>query len=201
LRILDASPGKKLRCPKCQKIFAVPAEDKPTKAEVVEVVDEVIEAAVDDAPRIVHCPKCDKALRVRGAAGKKLRCPKCQKIFAAPADDPEVIEDVQEVVEDVIDEAVDDEDERDEVRRKSRWHPCPKCDSDRIKKVKFTFWGSFLGPALLAHVRCQDCGCTFNGRSGRSNLIPAILFVSVPVAGIGALLYWAYTMLVQRGQL
>ena len=155
-------------------------------------------------PRTIPCPHCDKSLRIGdAAAGKKMRCPKCQKIFVAPADDPEVIEDVQEVVEEVIDEAADDEpeDERDSRRRKPRWHPCPKCDSERIKKVKFTFWGSFLGPALLAHVRCQDCGCTFNGRSGRSNLIPAILFVSVPVAGIAALAYWAYTILVQRGQL
>ena len=97
----------------------------------------------------------------------------------------------------------DDNDHNDQRGRPrhSHWRPCPKCGGDRIPKVRFTMWGSFLGPALLAHVRCQDCGCKFNGRSGRSNLIPIILFVSVPLSVIAGLVYWAYTILVERGYL
>jgi hypothetical protein len=54
--------------------------------------------------------------------------------------------------------------------------------------VTWTFWGSFYGPALLTHVRCRECGGTYNGRTGGSNLIPAILFVTVALVLICVML-------------
>jgi hypothetical protein len=46
--------------------------------------------------------------------------------------------------------------------------------------VAFTWWGSVYGPAMFCHVRCRDCGYAYNGRTGRSNLIPAVIFVTIP---------------------
>ena len=217
LRVRNATPGKKLRCPKCQKVFPVPAPKPGKKADVVEVVEEVA-----DEPKLIPCPKCATKLRVRDAApGKKLRCSKCQKVFEIPADEEEaaMVEEVVEEVEPVDDEDEDerddrrrrggnnrdrrrrdeDEDEEDDRPRQSEWEPCPKCDSERIKKVKWTVWGSFYGPALLSHVRCQDCGYAYNGRSGRSNVVPAILFISVPLAVIAGLLVWVFFIFRGRG--
>jgi hypothetical protein len=47
--------------------------------------------------------------------------------------------------------------------------------------VAWTAWGSYYGPALFAHVRCPVCDHTYNGKTGRSNLMPAIIFVAVPI--------------------
>ena len=65
------------------------------------------------------------------------------------------------------------------------YQPCPKCTSARIKKVGFTWWGGALGPALISHVKCEDCGTTFNGKTGKSNT-GAIIIYSV-VTGVIAL--------------
>jgi hypothetical protein len=53
--------------------------------------------------------------------------------------------------------------------------------------VTWTIWGSFYGPALFNHVRCPECRYAYNGRSGRSNLVPAIFFVTIPAILIAAI--------------
>jgi hypothetical protein len=59
-----------------------------------------------------------------------------------------------------------------------------------------TIWGSFYGPAVLHHVQCLSCGNKYNGRSGRSNLVPAAIFLLVPLVLILAivvgLLVWLW---------
>src|SRR5262249_3435469 len=76
-----------------------------------------------------------------------------------------------------------DEDERDEEedRPRSRWKPCPRCDARGARRVTWTPWGSFYGPALFSHVRCRECGYAYNGRTGGSNLHWAIIFGMVPL--------------------
>jgi predicted RNA-binding Zn-ribbon protein involved in translation (DUF1610 family) len=85
------------------------------------------------------------------------------------------------------------EDEDDDELGRSYFRPCPRCGRSGAKRVVFTFWGSFYGPALLTHVRCPACGCAYNGRTGRSNLPWAIAFVTVPLllilAIIGGLIF------------
>jgi predicted RNA-binding Zn-ribbon protein involved in translation (DUF1610 family) len=86
---------------------------------------------------------------------------------------------------------------RDRGGKKS-YKPCPQCGATGAKRVLWTAWGSFYGPAMFTHVRCPECGYKYNGRSGRSNLIPAIIFVTVPLLGILGILGGIVYMLVSR---
>lgn len=54
--------------------------------------------------------------------------------------------------------------------------PCPKCGSTSAKKVNYTWWGGFIGPKMFNHVRCTQCHTTYNARTGRSNVLPVIIY-------------------------
>lgn len=43
---------------------------------------------------------------------------------------------------------------------------CPKCRSNRSKKVIFTWWGLIFGGGILAHKKCKYCGTEYNGKTG-----------------------------------
>jgi predicted RNA-binding Zn-ribbon protein involved in translation (DUF1610 family) len=75
---------------------------------------------------------------------------------------------------------VEDEEDEDQLGR-TYFKKCPRCGAGGAQRVVFTFWGSFYGPALFTHVRCPDCGYAYNGRTGRSNLLPAVVFVTIPL--------------------
>ncbi len=60
---------------------------------------------------------------------------------------------------------------------------CPTCSSTRATKVGFTWWGGVLGPALLTHVKCPNCGTKYNGKTGASNT-GAIIVYSVVLGAI-----------------
>jgi DNA-directed RNA polymerase subunit M/transcription elongation factor TFIIS len=140
---------------------------------------------------VIHCPECQAPIRVREEqAGKKIRCPKCQAAFRVPADQN------ADAVTKIVDEG---DDEQRSAHGRKQYAACPKCGAEDPKRIKWTAWGSFYGPALLCHVRCRECGHAYNGRSGRSNLIPAILFVSLPLAVIAGLLIWVFMVLRERG--
>lgn len=47
--------------------------------------------------------------------------------------------------------------------------PCPKCGAADPKLLRFTWWGGALGPKMLTHVKCQNCGHKYNGKSGNNN--------------------------------
>jgi DNA-directed RNA polymerase subunit RPC12/RpoP len=89
-------------------------------------------------------------------------------------------------------------DEDEEEQTYAEYVPCPRCGARRSERVVFTFWGSFYGPALLTPVQCPKCYYKYNGKTGRSNLIPAIIFVLVPLvlifAVIGGLIFLAISM-------
>src|SRR5205823_13616363 len=75
---------------------------------------------------------------------------------------------------------------------------CTRCGACGAERVVFTFWGSFYGPALFTHVQCPKCYYKYNGKTGRSNLIPAIIFVLVPLllilAVIGGVIFLAISL-------
>lgn len=70
--------------------------------------------------------------------------------------------------------------------------PCPACLSTDCRKVTFTWWGGLVGPRLFHHTKCQDCGTTFNGQTGKSNTIPIAIYVAVSiVVTVGLLVMFA----------
>ena len=60
--------------------------------------------------------------------------------------------------------------------------PCPNCGQSNSQKVSFTWWGGALGPRLFTHVKCQNCGTEYNGKTGKSNQsIPLLYFLGTVV--------------------
>lgn len=57
--------------------------------------------------------------------------------------------------------------------------PCPKCKATNPEKVNYTWWGGFLGPKLLCHVRCTQCKTVYNGRIGNSNYSKVIIYIII----------------------
>ena len=76
--------------------------------------------------------------------------------------------------------------------------PCPSCRCPYAKRVGFTWWGGVLGPKMLTHVKCIQCGQAYNGKTGKSNdtAIAIYLVVSLvigAVIGIGLGVAMAFT--------
>jgi uncharacterized paraquat-inducible protein A len=157
----------------------------------------------------VTCPNCDYELRLRDElAGKKIRCPKCQGSLQVPEDDVAEEEEAPRRRSDkgVVasrrshraeeDEAEEEPQEEERPRKKGRkedWEPCPECDAENPKRVKFTWWGSFYFTKLLHQVKCRECGCQYNGRTGGSNVLWAILIPGISlllIGGVVATLLW-----------
>ena len=179
----------------------------------------------------VKCDQCSGTIRVRDEyAGRKMKCPRCANVISIPtagavkskgsstatvADKktkscPKCGKTVLASAErcrfcraDLTAAEKDSEAaERPGKKKKhSKYKPCPQCKAVGAKPVKWTAWGSFYGPALLTHVRCPFCGFAYNGKTGRSNLIPAIFFVAIPLAGLLVLIYFIVHILRSRGHL
>ncbi len=176
LRIQDEFAGMKMRCPRCGGTFT-PGEAllEATPVESVTTAPHTPNAdAKRPAPREEEepCPECGEMNRARA---------KCCRYCKTWLEDEE--DDVQ-------------------VRRGGQWVPCPRCGARGAKRVTWTFWGSFYGPALFNHVRCPQCRYAYNGKTGGSNLVIAILFVSVPAFLIfiilGCLGFVIYNTMSQR---
>ncbi len=95
--------------------------------------------------------------------------------------------------------------ERDEaapIPKAGSFKPCAAALGGREDaascRVLFTPWGSFYGPALFNHVRCPECRHAYNGRSGGSNLIPAILFVAIPLLLMAAIIVYMAMLIIPR---
>lgn len=43
---------------------------------------------------------------------------------------------------------------------------CPRCGSNDIHKVEYSWWGGIIGSALVHQVRCKKCGKTYDGVTG-----------------------------------
>ena len=60
-----------------------------------------------------------------------------------------------------------------------QYAPCPNCGQSNAKKVGYTWWGGALGPNMFTHVKCQNCGTQYNGKTGKSNQTNIILYFVV----------------------
>jgi hypothetical protein len=197
LKVPGQFAGKKVKCPKCATVIAVPAGDG----------EEFM--AVEVKPE--H--------RVKQGPARKSKPSRHDDDYE---DDFEEVEEVEDDRRNRVrtsrDRDYDDDrrssryrEEDDEDRRRKKRHrdddeksefkPCPRCRASRAKKVLWTAWGSFYGPAMFNHVQCGKCGTTYNGKTGTSNVLAAIVFVSVPLLGIGAIIGAIVFMLMQRGHL
>jgi predicted RNA-binding Zn-ribbon protein involved in translation (DUF1610 family) len=66
--------------------------------------------------------------------------------------------------------------------QKSKYMPCPQCGSSGINDIKavgFTWWGGALGPKMFNHVKCNNCGTTYNGKTGQSNTTNIVIYTVV----------------------
>jgi hypothetical protein len=91
-----------------------------------------------------------------------------------------------------------DEDDDQALRRiKKRdgfYADCPHCGCPGdAKKIWYSWRGGFVGPALIAHVRCNKCGTAYNGASGNFNTTWISIYVTVVVL-IGLLFVGAVMM-------
>jgi hypothetical protein len=158
-------------------------------------------------------------------AGKKVRCPKCKAVLVVPEKEDEV--EAAAKTEQIPQPArrrtghtgrmqreepaalrqnrlrIGRDEDQDLALPKpgkaGKYKPCPKCGAEGPTRVKWTSWGSFYGPRMFSHVRCPECGYCYNGKSGRSNALPATMFVLVPLLGILGILGAVVYMLFQRG--
>jgi predicted nucleic-acid-binding Zn-ribbon protein len=60
-----------------------------------------------------------------------------------------------------------------------RYQPCPKCASEKAELISFTWWGGIVGPKMFTHVKCTQCGTTYNGKTGKSNQTAIAIYVAV----------------------
>jgi len=65
------------------------------------------------------------------------------------------------------------------MQNQPQYTPCPNCGQSNATKVKYTWWGGALGPAMFNHVKCQGCGTQYNGKTGKSNQTNIILYFVV----------------------
>lgn len=162
---------------------------------------------------MVRCSGCHSPLRVREEyAGKAMRCPTCGALMRAPATGDAGSLAVATVRPHVTratrSKACPRCREKSPLRAMhcrfcgALFHAagevelpplpdeflhCPKCGAGNPERVRWTFWGSFYGPSWLHHVRCIECDYRYNGKTGKSNFLWAILFVIVPAAIITAI--------------
>jgi transposase-like protein len=65
------------------------------------------------------------------------------------------------------------------MQNTTQYAPCPNCGQSNAKKVGFTWWGGALGPNMITHVKCQNCGTEYNGKTGKSNQTNILIYFLV----------------------
>jgi hypothetical protein len=64
--------------------------------------------------------------------------------------------------------------------------------------MSFTWWGGVIGPKVLTHVKCPQCGHAYNGKTGRDNTNGIIIYsvvVGIIAFGLVGLMFTALGIL------
>jgi aryl-alcohol dehydrogenase-like predicted oxidoreductase len=64
---------------------------------------------------------------------------------------------------------------------------------------EWTPWGSYWATGLFHHTRCPECQYRYNGRTGKANLVPAIICIAIPALLTAAILVGLFFVLRRRG--
>lgn len=56
---------------------------------------------------------------------------------------------------------------------------CPACGSRNSKRISWTWWGGVIGPRMFSHVRCNQCGTAYNGKTGNYNTTAIAVYLGV----------------------
>jgi hypothetical protein len=201
----DQLAGKKVKCPKCANALVVPAQEEDEEFAPVEIMpDERIRETPSkkSKSRSRHEDEDDEEEDDRDDHRHRVRAERDDDRRRRDRDDEDRRSRVREEDEDDRRRSRKrsrDEDEDEEDNRGPRFKPCPQCKARGAKRVLWTAWGSFYGPAMFSHVRCPECGYCYNGKTGRSNLLAAIIFVSVPLIGIIGIIGGIFYLLYSRG--
>jgi phage FluMu protein Com len=188
LNVGDEYAGKKVRCPACKEVLTLPAGS----------------TAVEVAP-------APKAQAVRKAPPKEAPAPAPVRQGKPPAPKRRPVEEDDEDMAEIEaeeEEEIEAEEEDEQPRKKSKkgkrgkkgeFADCPECGSSGAKRVHYTWWGGVLGPRLLCHVKCRDCGTAYNGRTGNYNTVGIIIYSTVALSiafaflvGAGMFLYMKF---------
>jgi hypothetical protein len=183
----DEHAGKQAPCPGCKQPVTVPNGERAPQ------VSGPAERGITKQPRAGSNLSRAKSVPTATPSGGARPRPSAESKRSRRDEDDEVVD--VEVIED-DDEVVDVEvieEEEEEVRprrrrKRSRTGPyatCPECgERGDARRVSYTLWGGFVGPWLLTHVRCNNCGAAYNGKTGNSNTTAIVLWVVIPL-GIG----------------
>jgi len=71
---------------------------------------------------------------------------------------------------------------------------CPKCGSENVTPVKFTWWGGLLGPKMFHHTKCNACGYTYNAKTRQSNTTAIVIYSVVGFIVVFGLVFWLMRM-------
>jgi hypothetical protein len=194
LKLKPEYAGKKIRCPRCTRVLAIRAAPgvtaRPPKAVAAKGAPANVPAGKAPPPLARTSPKPppleDDGAAVVTAPAKKRKerktdmtpCPECGEMVDVDAKKCPHCK--------VALEADDEEEYR-------KWRRCPRCGKQAAKHVLWTIWGSFYFTRLFHQVRCEECGQAYNGKTGKSNLGPAVVCLSVPLlamCGIGYFVAW-----------
>jgi hypothetical protein len=171
LSVGEQYAGKKVRCPSCQGVLTVPSLTAPTAAseEVMPVPPRPARPAMPPVPPPREEPHVAPPPSRRPPAYDDDR----PRRPPPPRDD-------------------DYPDPRRRRRPAVEWAPCPSCGSDDATKLGWTWWGGWLGPAIINCVRCHRCGTNYNGVHGDYNggriAIYVIISAVLSVIVIGAII-------------
>ncbi len=172
IRAADEHAGKRIRCPGCKEVLPLPAAATAVQSSAPRPAPAAIQKAPPPTPK-------------RRTAEEDEDVPVLEAIEDDEDDDRPRRK--RKRVEEVYEEPEDDDEEYERRRRRRRnrsrrgaYADCPECNNrGNATRVGFTWWGGLVGPALFTHVRCNDCGTCYNGKSGKSNNTAIAIYVGV----------------------